>query len=274
MSSHAKPAPRISIPDIAARKGRQPLVVVSTYTAPLARAFDAHADILLVGDSLGMVLYGLPSTLQVSLEMMVAHGAATVRCSQRACVVVDMPFGSYQPSLAHAFESCARVLRETGCQAVKIEGGVEMAETVAFLTQRGIPVMGHVALMPQYVNALGGYRYRGRTPQERAAILADAKAIAAAGAFSIVLEGLEESLAREITEAVAVPTIGIGASPACDGQVLVAEDMLGLTDTPARFVKRYADFGAQAAKAAERFAAEVRERSFPAPGHCYIRKDE
>lgn len=267
------PLQRKSITQIQTGKGNTPIVVLTAYTAPMARIADAHADIVLVGDSLGMVLYGLESTLPVSLEMMIAHGAAVVRSTKQACVVVDLPFGSYQASPEEAFASCARLMKETGCQAVKLEGGVEMAPTIAFLAARGVPVMAHVGLTPQYVNVLGGYRYRGRGEAERARIRADAEAVAQAGAFSMVLEGVEEALAREITGAVVVPTIGIGASAACDGQVLVTEDMVGLTPAQPRFVKKYASVGETIEQAVAQYAQEVRARAFPTMSHCFLAKE-
>lgn len=261
---------RITVPELAARKGASPIVILTAYTAPMARMLDSHVDALLVGDSLGMVLYGMDSTLGVSLDMMVAHGAAVVRASTRACVIVDLPFGSYQESPAIAFRSAARLLSETGAAAVKLEGGAEMAETVRFLTERGVPVMGHVGLIPQSLNVLGGYRARGRKSEEARRILDGAKAIAAAGAFALVIEGTVEPLAREITDSVAVPTIGIGASPACDGQVLVSEDVVGLFGvfTP-KFVKRYANLGEEVEKAASAYAEDVRAGRFPGPEHCF-----
>lgn len=261
---------RLSIPDIVARKGGEPITSLTAYTAPMAQILDPHIDILLVGDSLGMVLYGLDSTLAVSLDMMIAHGAAVVRGSQRASVIVDMPFASYQESPAQAFRNAARVMEETGCGGVKLEGGRAMAETVHFLVERGIPVMGHVGLMPQSVHSLGGYRARGRDGTEAEAIRCDAVAIAEAGAFSIVLEGIVEPLARQITNDVAVPTIGIGASPACDGQVLVVDDAIGMfTDFTPKFVKQYAKVADAIAAAARDYAQEVRQRSFPGPEHCF-----
>lgn len=261
---------RISVPDIAARKGQEPVVVLTAYSVSMATLLDDHCDCLLVGDSLGMVLYGLDSTLPVTLDMMINHGAAVVRGSSKACVVVDLPWASYQESPAQAFRNAARVLAETGASAVKLEGGEEMAETVEFLVRRGIPVMGHVGLTPQAVNALGGYRARGRSDAEQAKILGDAKAIAEAGAFAIVVEGVVEPLARQITEQVPVVTIGIGASAACDGQVLVTDDMLGLFAgfTP-KFVKRYAEIGEQVSQAAASYAADVRARAFPGPTHLF-----
>jgi 3-methyl-2-oxobutanoate hydroxymethyltransferase len=255
---------------IRARKGGEPIVCLTAYTAPMARWLDPHVDLLMVGDSLGMVLYGFDSTLPVTLDMMIAHGGAVVRGSERAFVVVDMPFGSYQESPSQGFRSAARVMAESGCGGVKLEGGVEMAETVAFLTSRGIPVMGHVGLTPQSVNSLGGYRSRGHDQAEAARILADAKAIAEAGAFSLVVEGTVEPLARRISEAIAIPTIGIGASPACDGQVLVTDDLLGLfAEFTPKFVKRYAELGEAVASAAASYAADVRGRRFPGPEHCF-----
>ena len=261
---------RHSVPALRARKGGEPIVCLTAYTAPVARLLDPHVDILLGGDSLGMVVYGLDSTLPVTLDMMIAHGAAVVRASERACVVVDLPFGSYQESKEAAFRASARVMAETGAQAVKLEGGLEMAETVAFLTARGIPVMGHVGLTPQSVNTLGGYKAVGRDAEAAERIAADARAITEAGAFTLVIEGTMEQLARRITEEVAIPTIGIGGSPACDGQVLVTDDMLGLFGAfQPKFVKRYANLGETVGEAAATYAAEVRSRAFPGPEHCF-----
>ncbi len=266
---------RLTTLDIAARKSSEPLVVLTAYTAPQARLLDEHVDILLVGDSLGMVLYGMESTLPVTVDMMIAHGSAAVRGSKHALVVVDLPFGSYQESPAQAFATAASVLTKTGCNAVKLEGGVEMAETVHFLTSRGIPVMGHVGLKPQSVNAMGGYRTQGKNEVEAATIFADAKAIEQAGAFSIVIEGVVEEVAKNITSNLAIPTIGIGASPACDGQVLVTEDMLGLSGgyVP-RFVKPYANLASVAEEAVKKYAQEVRTRKFPSAEYCYPYKKE
>jgi len=266
---------RITVPELRARKGGAPIVCLTAYTTPMAQRLDPHVDLLMVGDSLGMVLYGFDSTLPVTLDMMIAHGAAVRRGSARACLVVDLPFGSYQESPAAAFRAAARVMAETGCSAVKLEGGREMAETVAFLTARGVPVMGHVGLTPQSVHRLGGYRARGRGEQQAGAILADAASIAEAGAFSLVLEGMVEPLARDVTGKVAIPTIGIGASPACDGQVLVTEDLTGLFGafTP-KFVKRYAEIGETIGQAAAAYAADVRARRFPGPEHCFAARAE
>ena len=262
-TSRANPMPapmkRLTVPAVRARKGGEPLVMLTAYTVRMAQLLDPHCDILLVGDSLGQVIYGLPSTLPVSLDMMCAHGAAVVRGSYHAVVVVDMPFGSYEASPEHAFASASRVMKETGAAAVKLEGGVAMAETVAFLSRRGIPVMGHVGLTPQAVNVLGGHRVQGRDDAAAARVLEDARAVADAGAFSIVVEGVVE-------------TIGIGASAACDGQVLVAEDMLGLFERTPRFVKRYADMAGLVGQAAESYAREVRARTFPAAEQLYAPK--
>ncbi|MFC7332879.1 3-methyl-2-oxobutanoate hydroxymethyltransferase [Rhodocista pekingensis] len=261
---------RLAVPDIAARKGREPVAVLTAYTVSMARLLDPHVEVLLVGDSLGMVLYGFDSTLPVTLDMMIAHGGAVVRGSSRACVVVDMPWASYQESREQAFRNAARILAETGCAAVKLEGGEEMAETVDFLVRRGIPVMGHVGLTPQAVNALGGYRARGRSDAEQAKILSDARAVAEAGAFALVVEGVVEPLARAVTEAVPCVTIGIGASAACDGQVLVSDDLLGLYGafTP-KFVRRYAELGPVIGEAAAAYAADVRARRFPGAEHVF-----
>ena len=269
MSTHTD-GPAITVRDIRRHKNATPLVCLTAHSAPMARLLDRHADLLLVGDSLGMVVYGLSSTLGVTLDMMIAHGAAVVRGAKRACVVVDLPFGSYQESPAQAFRNAARVMAETGCAAVKLEGGQEMARTIAFLTARGVPVLGHVGLMPQSVNALGGFRAQGRNDAEVEKIRADAKAVAEAGAFSLVIEGTLERVARRITAEVPVPTIGIGASPACDGQILVTDDLLGLSgERVPRFVKRYATLAEEADQALGAFAEDVRARRFPDPAHCY-----
>ena len=266
---------RITVPDLRARKGGEPIVSLTAYTAPMASMLDAHIDVFIVGDSLGMVMYGLDSTLGVTLEMMISHGAAVVRGSERACVVVDMPFGAYQESPAQAYRNAARVLAETGCAAVKLEGGAEMADTIAFLVERGVPVMGHVGLTPQWVNRFGGYKVQGRGKSDATRILADARAVADAGTFSIVIEGVVEPLARDITNAVAVPTIGIGASADCDGQVLVTEDLVGLfSDFTPKFVRRYAELGAKVEKAAAAYAKDVKARRFPGPEHCFAPKKQ
>ena len=264
---------RLTPSAVQALKGERPIVSLTAYTTPIARLLDPHVDFLLVGDSLGMVLYGMDSTLGVTLEMMIAHGQAVMRGTSAACVVVDMPFGSYQESREQAFRNAARILKETGCSAIKLEGGAEMAETVDFLSSRGIPVLGHVGLMPQLVNTTGGYRSLGRTEREAAKIRRDAKAIDDAGAFAIVVEGTVEPLAREITASLKAPTIGIGASPACDGQILVSDDMLGLfNDFKPRFVKHFANLAPQISAAAEAYADEVKARTFPGPEHTFTVK--
>lgn len=260
---------RSSAPAILGRKGREPIVVLTAYTARMAQLLEPHCDVLLVGDSLAQVIYGLPSTLPVTLDMMISHGAAVVRGSRSALVVVDMPFGSYEEGPAQAFQSASRIMQETGAGAVKLEGGVQMAETIAFLIDRGIPVMGHVGLTPQAIHVLGGFKARGRGNAEAVRILEDAKAVSDAGAFAMVVEAVVEPLARSITEAVECPTIGIGASAHCDGQVLVTEDLLGLFERTAKFVKRYEDFGARISAAAGQFANEVRQRSFPGTLQTY-----
>jgi len=272
-TSRANPTPapmkRVTVPSIRQRKGGEPIVMLTAYTVRMAQLLDPHCDILLVGDSLGQVIYGLPSTVPVSLEMMCAHGAAVVRGSYHSLVVVDMPFGSYEASPAQAFESAARVLKETGAAAVKLEGGEAMGETIAFLSHRGIPVVAPIGLTPQAVNALGGYGARGRSQAERTKILRDAKAIDEAGAFAVVVEGVLEPIAIEITETISCPTIGIGASARCDGQVLVAEDMLGLFDRVPRFVKKFEDMSGLIERAARQYAEDVRSRAFPTPDQTY-----
>ena len=261
---------RTSVPDLRARKGGTPIVALTAYTAPIARLLDPHVDMLLVGDSLGMVVYGFDSTLPVTLEMMIAHGAAVVRGSEHACVVVDLPWGSYQESPAVAYRNAARVLAETGAAAVKLEGGAEMAETIRFLTGRGVPVCAHVGLMPQAVNVAGGFRATGRTEEDARKVAADAASVSEAGAFAVVVEGTVEPVAARITREIAAPTIGIGASASCDGQVLVIDDLLGLfgTFTP-RFVRRYAELGDEVGKAVAAYAEDVRTRRFPGPEHIF-----
>ncbi len=272
-TSRANPVPspmkRLTVPKLKAMKGGDPIVMLTAYTARWAQLLDPHCDILLVGDSLGQVIYGLPSTVPVTVEMMCAHGAAVVRGSWHAVVAVDMPFGAYEASPDQAFASAARILKETGAAAVKLEGGEAMTETVAFLTARGIPVIGHVGLTPQAVNVLGGYGARGKSADEAKKILSDAKAVAEAGAFCIVVEGVMEEIADQVTEAVPVPIIGIGASPRCDGQVLVTEDMLGLFERTPRFVKRYADMASEIGEAVGKYAEEVRSRAFPTDEQTY-----
>ncbi|EEW24616.1 3-methyl-2-oxobutanoate hydroxymethyltransferase [Rhodobacter ferrooxidans] len=255
--------------DILARKGGVPIVCLTAYTTPVARLVDAHCDIALVGDSVGMVLHGLPSTLGVTLEMMILHGKAVVRGAEKAMVVIDMPFGSYEEGPAQAFRNASRLMAETGAAAVKLEGGVHMRDTIAFLVARGVPVMAHVGLTPQAVNTLGGYKVQGRDA-DAARVMADAEAVQAAGAFSVVLEKVPEGLAARITQTLSIPTIGIGAGVRCDGQILVVDDMLGMfTAFRPKFVKRYADLGQAADAAIADYAAEVRARTFPAPEHAF-----
>ena len=268
MSAQA-PVRRITAPQIAARKGGTPIVALTAYTAPMAALVDPHAEIILVGDSLGMVVHGLPSTLGVTTEMMILHGQAVMRGSRQAMVVIDMPFGSYEESPGQAFRNAARIMGETGCGAVKLEGGSRMAPTIRFLTERGIPVMGHVGLTPQATYTLGGFKTQGRETDSWARHLQDAQDVAEAGAFSIVVEGVVEALADRITEAVALPTIGIGGSAGCDGQILVLDDMLGLTGRVPRFVRRFAELGPESDRAIADYAAAVRDRSFPGNDNVY-----
>ncbi len=256
-------------PDIRARKGAAPLVVLTAYSTPVARLVDAHCDVVLVGDSVGMVIHGLPSTLGVTMEMMILHGRAVVRGAQKAMPVIDMPFGSYEESPKQAFRNASRLMAETGAPAVKLEGGQHMAETIAFLSARGVPVMAHVGLTPQAVNTLGGYKVVGRA-EEAEKVMADARAVEEAGAFSVVLEKVPEGLAGRITQNLSIPTIGIGAGARCDGQVLVVDDMLGLfTDFRPKFVRRYAELGRAADEAIAAYAADVRSRAFPAAEHSF-----
>jgi 3-methyl-2-oxobutanoate hydroxymethyltransferase len=260
---------RVTAPDIFGRKNGEPIVMLTSYHAHTASLVDRFCDVILVGDSLGNVMHGFETTVPVTLDMMILQGRAVMRGSKHALVVVDMPFGSYEASKEQAFHSAARILKETHCGAVKLEGGKRMAETIAFLTERGIPVMGHIGLTPQSINTLGSFRAQGREEAQWAAIEDDAKAVSDAGAFSIVIEAVAEPLAARITKSVAAPTIGIGASAACDGQVLVLEDMLGLSPRTPKFVKRYGDLGGAIQAAIEQYAADVRSRAFPGPEHVY-----
>ena len=272
-TSRANPTPqpmkRLTVPRIRQRKGGEPLVMLTAYTVRMAQLLDPHCDMLLVGDSLAQVIYGLPHTVGVTMEMMALHGAAVVRGSYHAAVIVDMPFGSYEGSPQQAFDNAARLLKETGAAAVKVEGGKVLAPTIEFLTQRGIPVMGHVGLTPQAVNILGGYGVRGKSAEEARSIVEDAVAVAQAGAFSIVIEGVLESIAIEITNKVDCPTIGIGASAQCDGQVLVTDDMLGMFERVPKFVKRFGNMAGVVESAVKDYADEVRSRSFPTEDQIY-----
>jgi 3-methyl-2-oxobutanoate hydroxymethyltransferase len=273
MSAHREQTVRrISAPEIAARKGKTPIVCLTAYTTPIAEVLDAHCDLLLVGDSVGMVMHGLPTTVGVTMEMMILHGQAVMRGSRQALVVVDMPFGSYEGSAETAYANAARLMKETGAQAVKVESGPTVPETIAFLVKRGIPVMGHIGLRPQAVLVDGAFKAKGRTAEERERVLAEARATAEAGAFCIVVEGVAESLARAVTEEIAVPTIGIGASAQCDGQILVIDDMLGLFDWTPKFVRRYAQLREEIGRAAAAYAEDVRERRFPGAAETYFSK--
>lgn len=265
---------RVTAPDIARRKGGEPIVSLTAYHAHTASILDSHVDVLLVGDSLGMVMHGFESTVPVPLDLMIMHGAAVVRGSKHALVVIDMPFGSYEESPAVAFRNAARVMKETGAGAVKLEGGVRMAETITYLNERGIPVMAHIGLTPQSVNVMGGFKTQGRDRADWARIEKDAAAVAEAGAFSVVLEGMAELLAARITRQISIPTIGIGASAECDGQVLVLEDMLGLSPRVPRFVRKFAELGNAIEQAVSDYAACVKDRSFPAQEHTYAVKDD
>ncbi|MGX1108159.1 MULTISPECIES: 3-methyl-2-oxobutanoate hydroxymethyltransferase [Bradyrhizobium] len=260
---------RKTAPDLRARKNGEPIVMLTSYHAHTAALVDRHCDAILVGDSLGNVMHGFETTVPVTLDMMILQGRAVMRGSQAALVVVDMPFGSYEGSKEQAFQSAVRIMKETLCGAVKLEGGARMAETVAFLSDRGIPVMGHIGLTPQSINTLGSFRAQGREEENWAPIENDAKAIAEAGAFSIVVEAVAEPLARKITQSIAVPTIGIGASAACDGQVLVLEDMLGLSPRAPKFVRRYGNLGPMIEEAIAGYARDVKSRAFPGPEHVY-----
>lgn len=271
MSASPQPVRPTTVATIRAAKGRaEPLVALTASTAPIAQLANEVADLILVGDSLGMVLYGFKDTVPVTLDMMILHGRTVSAVANRALVVVDLPFATYQESREVAFRSAARVLKESGAAAVKLEGGVEMADTIAFLVERGIPVLAHIGLLPQSVNAMGGYKVQGKTAESAERVIADAAAVAKAGAFAVVVEGVAESVARRVTEAIAIPTIGIGASATCDGQILVTEDLLGLTPgKKAKFVKLYANLYGDAQGALARYAADVRSRAFPAPEQTY-----
>lgn len=263
---------RMTVPGVTARKGGEPLVCLTCYDAPTAEIMDPHCDVLLVGDSVGMAVHGLPSTVGVTLEMMILHGQAVMRGAKRALVVIDMPFGSYEAGVETAYANAVRVLKETGAQAVKVESGPTAPATIAYLVQRGVPVMGHVGLLPQSINIDGAFKAKGREEGERARILESARQTADAGAFAVVIEGVAESLAREITEAIDKPTIGIGASATCDGQVLVSQDMLGMFDWTPRFVRKYADLRTEIDTAVATYASDVKARRFPAEVETYFSK--
>lgn len=271
MSAHREAnVRRITAPDIYQRKGAEPLVALTAYTAPLAALIDDACDLLLVGDSTGMVAHGFTSTVPVTLDMMILHGQAVMRGSRKAMVVIDLPFGSYEANPDAAYGAAVRIMKETGAQGVKVESGPTIPATIRYLVDRGIPVMGHVGLRPQAVNIDGGFKAKGRTPAERQAVLAEAHAVTEAGAFAIVVEGVAEGLARDITRAVRAPTFGIGASTDCDGQILVTDDMLGMFDWTPTFVRRYANLAAEITRAAGAYAEDVRARRFPGPAETYF----
>lgn len=267
--SAQKPIRRVTVPQIRNRKGAEPIVSLTSYHAHTAAIVDKYADFILVGDSLGMVMHGMDSTIGVTLDLMIMHGSAVVRGTQRALIVVDLPFGTYEESPAIAFRNAARVMKETGCGAVKLEGGQRMAETIKFLVERGIPVMAHIGLTPQSSHVLGGFKTQGRDQDDWPSHEADAKAVTEAGAFAVVLEGMVEPLAARITKQITIPTIGIGASAECDGQILVLEDMLGLNPTPPKFVKVYGDLGDKIEQAVKDYAEDVKNRSFPTDDNVY-----
>ncbi|MBB5214818.1 3-methyl-2-oxobutanoate hydroxymethyltransferase [Parapusillimonas granuli] len=269
MSVHTQ-VKRISVPQLMAYKGQRKIAALTAYSAPFARLLDEALDMILIGDSTAMVAYALPDTLSITVEQMAAHAAAVVRSTSHACVIVDMPFGSYQESPRQAFANAARMLAASGADGIKMEGGIALADTTRFLVERGIPVLAHVGLMPQYVNTMGGFKAQGMTEESAERILRDAQAHQEAGAFAVVLEGIAEPLGRRITDALAIPTIGIGASPACDGQILVTEDILGLSgDRIPKFARRFADVGGMIKAAAGQYAQDVREGRFPGLEHCF-----
>jgi 3-methyl-2-oxobutanoate hydroxymethyltransferase len=270
--TQAPPAKRLTARDIRTRKNGDPIVCLTAYTAPVAKLLDPHADLLLVGDSLGMVVHGMPSTVGVTLDMMILHGKAVMRGSSRAMVVVDLPFGSYEQDRATAWQSASRVMMETGAQAVKVESGGGVADTIAFLVDHGIPVMGHVGLRPQASNVDGGFRAKGRTQAEVDKVMAEAEAADKAGAFAIVVEGVSPELAQAVTQLVKAPTIGIGASVDCDGQILVTDDMLGMFDWTPKFVRRYGQVGQMITEAARAYASDVKTRAFPGAAELYAMK--
>ena len=274
MDTNPVPSPKARVSPVALRqrKGGVPIVCLTAYSAPMARLIDNAVDLILVGDSLGMVVYGFETTVPVTLEMMIRHGAAVVRGARHACVILDLPFGTYQEAPVQAYRNAAHALAKTGVAGVKIEGGEIMAETIRFLVERGIPVLCHIGLQPQSANTVttGGFRAQGKSDEDQSRILADARAVAAAGAFAVVVEGVTETLARVVTDAIEIPTIGIGASAHCDGQILVTDDVVGLfTDFKPRFVKRYAELAPTIVQAAEEYAEDVRRRRFPGPEHTY-----
>jgi 3-methyl-2-oxobutanoate hydroxymethyltransferase len=270
--SHVKPVRRTNVADIRSRKKGEPIVCLTAYTSMMTEILDPYVDLILVGDSVGTVLHGHDSTIPVTLEEMIFHARSVKRAAPTSLLVVDLPFGSYEASPQHAYETASRVLKETGADAVKLEGGVTQAASIRFLAERGVPVMAHIGLRPQAVRATGGYRIVGKTEEETANLVADADAVTEAGAFCVVLEGVIETLAREITDRISIPTIGIGASPECDGQILVTEDMLGYFDRTAKFVRRFANLRETIDRAVSEYADEVRGRRFPAESETYVKR--
>ncbi len=258
--------------DIRASKHKTPLVCLTAYDVGMAEFIDPECDIILVGDSVGMVVHGLPDTLSVTLEMMILHGKAVMRGSNSALIAIDMPFGCYEKSVEQAFSSASKLITETGCQAVKIEGGSYIANTIEFLVQRGVPVIGHVGLLPQSVRMMGGYKIQGRSKESAKRILEDAKKIEQSGAFALVIEGVKEEVAEQITHAISIPTIGIGASVKCDGQILVLPDMLGMNEQVPKFVKKYANIKHYVKMAVKEYAEDIRQRKFPAKDHIYKKR--
>lgn len=268
----SRPMQKLTVPALRARKGQGPkLAMLTAYDATMARLLDeGGADILLVGDSLGMVVQGLPTTLPVTVEEICYHGRAVARGARRAHLVGDMPFMSFQLSSEAALASAGKMMKEGSFEAVKLEGGVAVAEHIARIVAAGIPVMGHVGLTPQSVHAMGGFRVQGKTDDAASRVMMDAKAVAEAGAYAVVLEGLPATLAQRITDSVDIPTIGIGAGPGCDGQVLVCYDFLGMfRELAPKFVKRYAELGDAVVAATQRYVEEVRTGVFPASEHCF-----
>src|SRR5690625_1904416 len=261
---------RRTVPELMSFKGQQKIVALTAYTAPFARILDAHLDMILVGDSTAMVGYAMRDTLSITIEQMAAHGAAVVRSTSQPCIVIDMPFGSFQESAQQAFRQAAYLLAHSGAAAVKIEGGAALAPTTKFLVERGIPVLAHVGLMPQYVNTMGGFKAQGLNEEAANLIERDALAHQEAGAFAVVVEGVAEPLGRRLTQRLSIPTIGIGASPDCDGQILVTEDILGLSGPRIpRFAQQFADVGALIDQAVQQYANDVRAGSFPTLDHCF-----
>ena len=268
---------RLTVRDIRKRKlsdvNQEPIVSLVCYTAQMAKLINNEVDVILVGDSLGMTIYGYENTLSVTLDMMINHGAAVVRSTDKPHIVVDMPFGSYEESPEFAFRSASRIMRETGAQSVKLEGGEEFADTIFFLSQRGIPVMGHIGLMPQRIQTLGGFFTQGKTDKESIKLMNDAKSISEAGAFSMVIEAIPEEVATDITRNIEVPTIGIGGGRNCDGQILVTHDILNLYgDFTPKFVKKYGNVDKNIVKAVKDYSQDVKKKKFPTKNNIFTIK--